>query len=192
MNLRISGKQIDIGNALREHVDGRVADGVAKYFDRPFEGHVVFSKEGSGFRADCVVHLATGLMAQAQGTDPGDIYACFDKAAERLEKQIRRYKRRLKDHHSQNSAAEQLAAANTMISAEEESSNEFETLDPVVIAETQTDVWELTVREAVIRLELAGGPALMFRNAGHGGLNMIYRRPDGNIGWVDPSDNQQS
>lgn len=79
-----------------------------------------------------------------------------------------------------------------MISAEEESSDEFETLDPVVIAETQTDVWELTVREAVMRLELAGGPALMFRNAGHGGLNMIYRRPDGNIGWVDPSDNQQS
>ena len=185
MSLRISGKQIDVGAALREHVEGRVEEGVAKYFDRPFEGHVVFSKEGSGFRADCVVHLPSGLQAQAHGQDPADIYASFDKSAEKLEKQIRRYKRRLKDHHSDKVEDAGMAAA-YVISSEDET-DEPETLDPVIIAETQTDVWELSVGEAVMRLELTGVPALMFRNAGHGELNMIYRRPDGNIGWVDPA-----
>ena len=186
MQLSITGKQIDIGNALRTHVQDRLIQSVGKYFDRPINGSVTFSRDGHEYRADCTVHLASGLHLQSQGRST-DIYASFDGAAQRMEKRLRRYKGRIRDHH--NGARDVLAASpareRVIAGYDDDTSVEPDTLNPVIVSESATQLRTLTVGEAVMQLDLAETPALVFRNSAHGEINVVYRRADGNIGWID-------
>jgi ribosomal subunit interface protein len=186
MEIQIHGKQIDVGDALRAHVRERLTHGVAKYFDGSIHAQVTFSRDGPLFRSDSSVHLASGISLQAQAKG-NDIYACFDQAADRLEKQLRRYKRRLRDHHNNNKdAVPALTVPSYVIAAEIEEEEEPAGLDPVIVAEMTTELKTLTVGEAVMHLDLSNVPVLVFRNSANSILNVVYRRDDGNIGWVDP------
>lgn len=184
MRIQVSGQQIDIGEALQTHVRSRLDAGVAKYFDDPVDGTVTFARDGNDYRADCSVHLKSGMVLHAEGRSV-DIHASFDQAVERMEKRLRRYKRRLKDHHARP-RAEALPAQAFVIAGGVEGAEEPASLEPLIIAETPAQVRTLTVGEAVMQLDLGEAPALLFRNSAHGGLNVVYRRPDGNIGWIDP------
>lgn len=189
MNISINGKQLDIGDALREHVRARLESGVKKYFARVIDAAVTISRESRGFRADCSVHLGGGMKLQSHG-QAVDPYACFDVAAERLDKRLRRYKRRLKNHHgdSDMQAAKFATGYRYVLAAEQEDNTEPVSLKPVIIAESTTNIPLVTVGEAVMRMDLADVSALMFRNIAHGEFNVVYRRSDGNIGWIDPTD----
>jgi ribosomal subunit interface protein len=187
MQLNITGKQIDIGTALRTHVETRMAQAVAKYFDRTVDGSVTFVRDGFAYRADCALHLASGMHLHAQGRS-SDIYASFDTAAEHMEKRLRRYKRRLRDHH--NGARGELpvgAARERVIARQDDDAAEPDSLTPIVVSETTLELRTLTVGEAVMQLDLAETPALVFRNSAHGEINVVYRRADGHIGWIDPA-----
>jgi len=185
MQILVSGKQLDVGEALRSHVDERLQSGVAKYFSNSLEAHVVFSREGQGYRADCSVHVGQGIQAQARA-EAADIYQVFDQAAERLEKRLRRYKRRLRDHHGgERPAADGYMAQNYVLEAEPEAEEAPEEFQPVIVAEYTTNIHRRTVGDAVMQLELGEQPVVMFHNAGNGNLNVVYRRPDGHIGWID-------
>ncbi len=188
MQVEIHGKQLDIGEALGDHVRDRLSAGVSKYFDHSVDGQVGFSKQGRTYRADCSVHIGHDIRLQNHA-EADEIYASFDKAAERFEKRLRRYKRRLVNHHNsrQKNSFETLAAQSYVLAGDEdEDEQEAGNDNPVVIAEMSMEIQTLTVSDAVMRLQLTDRPAKMFRNIAHGGLNMVYRRPDGNIGWVDP------
>ncbi|MEN8723653.1 MAG: ribosome-associated translation inhibitor RaiA [Alphaproteobacteria bacterium] len=188
MQIQVTGKHIDVGDALTNHMQDRLDTGITKYFDRSVDAHIVLSKEGPMFRADCSVHLASGISLQAQ-YEAGDVYASFDGAAERLEKRVRRYKRRLRNHHDKHKG-QPLPAADAdyfVLRGEDHAQTaEPETLDPVIIAESTKAIKTMSAGEAVMQLELHDSPALVFKNAGHGGVNVVYRREDGNIGWIDP------
>lgn len=187
MPLRVSGKNLDIGEALRSQVTERVAHAVGKYFDGGFSGHVTVEKEGTGFRTDCALHLSSGVTLQAEGM-AHDAYQSADKAAGRIESRLRRYKRRLKDRGAaQSPGAREVEIPSYVIQAPDEDQEE-ETHDfhPVVIAETKKSMKTLSVSEAVVDLDLTGAPVVVFRHAGSGRVNMVYRRSDGNIGWIDP------
>lgn len=193
MKISVQGKQLDVGDALRERIESTVEQIAAKYFSNPIDATVTLSRSGPAFRADVNVHIGKGISVTSEGAD-GNAHAAFDSAAERIDKQLRRYKRRLRDHHRGHSEAP-APAAQYVLAAETEDAPEPEALDgwkPVVVAEMETSIDVLTVGEAVMRMDLASVPALMFRNRAHGGLNMIYRRPDGNVGWVDPPSRTQS
>lgn len=192
MRIQVSGKQIDVGDALRSHVETRVADVVAKYSERPVEAVVIFSRDRHEFVADSSVHLSTGMTAQAKAR-AGEIYASFEAAVERLDKQLRRYKRRLKDHHREREFPIEAADAPSYILAsgeEHDEDAEPDTLQPIIVAEMETKVPYLSVGEAVMQMEIAGAGMLVFRNDAHGGVNVVYRRDDGNIGWIDPRNSQ--
>lgn len=193
MRIQVSGKQLDVGEALRSHVEERLGEAVGKYFDRPVEAVVVFTREGHEFVADSSVHLSTGMTAQAKGR-AAEIYASFEGAVERMEKQLRRYKRRLKDHHrSRDVPIEASGAASYVLAGggdDVDGAEEPESLQPVIVAEMETPVPRVSVGEAVMQMELAGAPLLVFRNDSHGGVNVVYRRDDGNIGWIDPRETQ--
>ena len=189
MRFQISGKQIDIGAALQTHVERELGAIAEKYAGRPTDVHVVFSKDGHEFVCETTVHLSTGLTAQATGR-ANEIYAAFDKCGERMEKQLRRYKRRLKDHHKERNQPVALTEASSYILAasDEDGESEPETLQPIIIAEIETTIPLLSVGEAVMQMELAGAPVLVFRNEKQdSGVNIVYRRDDGNIGWIDPN-----
>jgi len=188
MRYQISGKQIDIGEALQTHVKAELGEAVKKYAERPTDAQVVFSKSAHEFVCEATVHLSTGLTAAAKAHDT-EIYGAFDKCNEKMEKQLRRYKRRLKDHHKERAEpVEVLGAASYILAAEGDSdAQEPESLQPMIIAEMQTNISTLSVGEAVMHMELAGAPVLVFRKQGKEGLNVVYRREDGNIGWIDPS-----
>ena len=188
MRFQISGKQIDIGAALQSHVEQGLGNVAEKYAGRPTDAHVVFSKDGHQFVCEATVHLSTGLTAQARAQE-NEIYSAFDKCCEKMEKQLRRYKRRLKDHHRDRSQPVASTGASSYILAASEDTDESEpdTLQPIIIAEIETSIPSLTVGEAVMQMELAGAPVLVFRNEKQeSGLNIVYRREDGNIGWIDP------
>lgn len=187
MRIQVSGKHIDVGDALRSHVEDRLPDAISKYFDRPVEAAVIFSRDRHEFVADISVHLPTGLSVQAKAKAT-EVYAAFDGAIERMEKQLRRYKRRLREHRGPGAGEALAAAAQSYIIAggDHEDDQEPETLQPVIIAEMATTVPHLSVGEAVMHMELSGGQVLVFRNEAHGGVNVVYMRDDGNIGWVDP------
>ena len=187
MRIQVSGKQIDTGEALRTHVEERLVEAVGKYFDRPVEAVVIFSKDRHEFVTDASVHLSTGMTVQAKGR-ANEIYAAFESAVDRMEKQLRRYKRRLKDHHRTRELPIEAMGAPSYILARgsDEEEAEPDTLQPVIIAEMETRVPNLSVGEAVMQMELAGSPLLVFRNEKHGGVNVVYTRDDGNIGWIDP------
>jgi len=187
MRYQISGKQIDVGEALQTHVKDELGAVVGKYAERPTDANIIFSRDASEFVCEATVHLSTGLTASAKA-HAHEIYAAFEKCSDKLEKQLRRYKRRLKDHYRERSQPVELSGASSYILAGSENTEESEpeTLQPMIIAEMETKIPSLSVGEAVMQMELLGAPVLVFRNEGHSGVNVVYRRDDGNIGWVDP------
>ncbi|MEJ6396531.1 ribosome hibernation-promoting factor, HPF/YfiA family [Yoonia sp. 208BN28-4] len=187
MRYQISGKQIDIGEALQTHVREELGETVNKYSGRPTEAYVVFSKSGHEFVCEAVVHLSTGLTAQAKA-HATEIYAAFDGCCEKMDKQLRRYKRRLKDHHKERSQPVELSDAGSYILAPSDESGEAEqdTVNAMIIAETESKIPSLSVGEAVMQMELADAPVLVFTNEKSSSINVVYRREDGNIGWIDP------
>ncbi|GAA5076298.1 ribosome-associated translation inhibitor RaiA [Maritalea mobilis] len=189
MRYQISGKQIDIGDALQTHVKDSLNAVVEKYAERPTDATVIFSKSGAEFVCEATVHLSTGLTASAKGL-AHEIYAAFEKTADKMEKQLRRYKRRLKDHHRERTQPIDVMQAPTYILASSEAHDEDaepETLQPIIVAEMETKIPSLSVGEAVMQMEIAGAPLLVFRNEKHDKVNVVYRRDDGNVGWIDPS-----
>ncbi|AXI44679.1 ribosomal subunit interface protein [Sulfitobacter sp. SK012] len=188
MRYQISGKQIDIGTALQTHVKTELGEAVKKYAERPTDATVVFSKSGHEYVCEATVHLSTGLTASARAHE-NEIYAAFDGCCEKMEKQLRRYKRRLKDHHKDRAEPVELFGAASYILASESDSEgqEPDTLQPMIIAEMQTKIATLSVGEAVMQMELSGTPVVVFRKQGNEGVNVVYRREDGNIGWIDPA-----
>ena len=192
MQLSVKGKQLNVGDALRTHVSESLSRILGKYFGDAIEVGVTFSREGHLYRAVVAAHVGRGIQLQAQG-EADEPYPAFDTAAERLAKRLRRYKRRLRDHHKDTGPApESLPAQQYILAGDAEEQAAEDEIDgrPAVVAEMATEVPSLTVSEAVMRMDLAELPALMFRNSSHSGLNMIYRRPDGNIGWIDPRGNR--
>lgn len=186
MQFSVTGKQLDVGDALRTHVEESLQASVDKYFDNAIEANVVFSRVARHYRADISVHVGRGILVQSHA-EVREPYPAFDAALERLGKRLRRHKRRLRNHHK--SAKEKFLPAQQYILAgetEEPLAEESEKQWPVIIAEMATEIPTLTVGEAVMRLDLGELPALMFSNSAHRGLNVVYRRSDGNIGWIDP------
>ncbi len=187
----MNGKHIDIGESLRTYVNDKLVSGVFKYFDRPVDSQVTFSRDGHEFRADCSVHLATGITLQAH-SKATEIYASFDSAIDRLEKRLRRYKRRLKDHHSaRKEPVPMVEAPAYVIAAQKDEAEEPKDLSPAIIAEETATVRTLSVGEAVMEMELSDVPVVLFKNAKNNGINLVYRRPDGHIGWIDVADMAQ-
>ncbi len=197
MQLTVTGKQVDVGDALRSHVESALSSLLGKYFRTAIEAHVVFARERHLISADVSLHIGRGIIAKS-GAAAADHYLAFDAAAERLAKQVRRYKRRLRDYHGKaRNAAERPAMARSFVLAPIDEEEEADAgagdapqgggPSPVVIAEMSTELPHLTVGEAVMRMDLADAPVLLFRNRSHGALNLVYRRGDGNIGWIDPA-----
>jgi ribosomal subunit interface protein len=191
MKLSVKGKQIDVGDALRGHVETQLNETVGKFFADGLEATVTFSREAHLFCADITVHAAAGLTLNNKASAT-EIYPAFDAALTRLTARLRRHKSKLKQHHHDSGARDQAEAMMASSFVLHGDSHEEEVNDnPAIVAEMTTPVENLTVGEAVMRLDLGDLPALMFHNRKHGGLNMIYRRADGHIGWVDPSVAQQ-
>lgn len=194
MGLRISGKNINIGEALRTHVSERLKSVTEKYFDGSITGHVTVEPEGSGYRTDCTLHLASGVTIQADGRAQ-EVYASVDQTATRIESRMRRYKRKLKDRGAaQRDAAISEPMRYTVLSAldeTEEAPHESE-FKPAIVAESEKTLQQLSVSAAVLELDLSGLPVLAFRHATTGRVNVIYRRNDGNIGWIDPGGRETS
>jgi ribosomal subunit interface protein len=203
MQIQVSGKHVDVGDALGSRISQELEDGIGKYFDRGGENaEVVVSRDGHQFKVDCWVRLASGQTLVTHGLG-GDAHAAFSESLDKLEKRVRRYKRRLKDHHAgprglspeqQENAAREVASMTVFRDPDSVQDEEFgeagapgEAPAAMVIAESQAEIRTLTVGRAVLELDLSGYPVLMFRNAGHGGISVVYRRPDGNIGWIDPA-----
>lgn len=190
MKLSVKGKQIDVGDALRQHVEEQLSEITGKFFSQSLESIVTFSREAHLFRADITVHAGRGIVLQsnASAVEP---YPAFDQAAERMAERLRRHKNRLKKHHPDAAIVEEVQSF--VLNAEQADVAEGDSADnPLVIAEMTTPIETLTVSEAVMRLDLGDLPALMFRNRAHNGLNMIYRRPDGHIGWIDPAEGKKA
>ena len=197
MPFRVSGKNIDIGEALRGRVNARIAEALDKYFEGGgYSGHVTVGREAYGFRTECVVHLASGVTLHADAV-AADAYASADQAAEQIEKRLRRYHGRLKDRHAARrhngrtggELADDSAPSYVIAAPEQETEEQIAAFNPVIIAESTTGFRRLSVSEAVIELDMTGAPVVVFRHAGHGRVNLVYRRPDGNVGWIDPPAN---
>lgn len=189
MGVRVSGKHMDVGEAFRTRITDRLDQSVGKYYDGNFSGTVVVSKDGPRFSTDCMLHLDTGVVFQAAGA-AHDPETSFGEAAERIEKRLRRYKRRLKDHHA-GAGASQRDVAYTVMAAPAVDEDDIEEVPedyaPAIIAETSLKVGTMSVAGAVMELDRRDSPVVVFRNAGSGEVNIVYRRSDGNFGWVDPS-----
>jgi ribosomal subunit interface protein len=190
MTIRVSGKSINVGEVLRERVSDRTDEVLRKYFEGNYSGHFTIGKDKVGFRTDCALHLDSGLTLEADSTAP-DAYASADQAIELIEKRLRRYKSRLKDRSQRKAAAasQDLAALNAasyVIESPADDDQEITAYNPVVIAESTTSLKRLSVSEAVMELDFTGAPVIVFLHATNGRVNVIYRRPDGNVGWVDP------
>jgi len=193
MTIKITGKNVDLGDSLRNYALNRAEVALGKFSGRPVSGQISVEKNNDGFSAQCAIHLASGLDMQSAGNG-SDAYGCVDQALERLEKRLRRYKRRLKSHGQGVVNSGQLlesAGVDYVIDVErtaESSGDEEEGAGaPAVIAEKPARIRAMAVSDAVMQMDLADQPFLVFRNASHGGINVVYRRPDGNIGWIDPS-----
>ncbi|MDV7270607.1 ribosome-associated translation inhibitor RaiA [Thioclava sp. A2] len=187
MRYQISGKQLDVGDALQTHVKAELGETVEKYSQRPTDATVVFSKNAHEFLCEATVHLSTGLTATAKG-HATEVYAAFESCREKMDKQLRRHKRRLKDHHKERSEPVEFGAAGMYVLAadEDESGADGGGLSPIIVAEMETKVPTISVGEAVMQMELSGADLLVFRNEKHGGVNVVHRREDGNVGWIDP------
>lgn len=193
MQLTVKGRHVGVSERLREHVRARLESAISKYFNAAVDAHVVFESGKKSVEANITVHVGSGITLQGQG-EADDIFACFDMAATHVEKRLRRYKRRLRNHHrgrgrQKNSVlAQQYVIEAEADTGQSEAYDEPDGLSPVIVAEVKTEIAELTVGEAVMRMDLAELPALMFLNRSHGGMNVVFRRADGNIGWIDPKD----
>ena len=187
MPFRVSGKNIDVGEALRGRINDRITEAMGKYFDGGYSGHVTVAREGFGFRTECAIHLDSKITLHADG-QAADAYASADQAALRVERRLRRYHRRLKEHRSDRlDGRAALEAASYIIAApEQDSEAELDGFTPVIIAESTTMLKQLSVSDAVMELDMTGAPVLVFRHAAHGGINIVYRRADGHFGWIDP------
>jgi len=190
MTLRISGKSISLGEALRGRLSARTDEVLRKYFDGNYSGHITLSKDGFGFRTDCALHLDSGITLEADSNAP-DAYASADQALLMIEKRLRRYKSRLKDRsarkaHVASAALAALDATSYVLEAPAEGEDEVTGYSPVIIAEATTSLKRLSVSEAVMELDLSGAPCLVFQHGSSGRVNIIYRRADGNVGWIDP------
>ena len=196
MHLTVQGKQMDVGDALRTHVEDKLQDINRKFFNHATDATVTFSREGHGHGViNSHVHIRVGkniiVMADSEA---GDAYGAFEKTAEKVTNQLRRYKNRLRDHHQrieQTPESESLKARDYTLAMEAFANQETESAEeqpdnPLIVAEMSSDIETLSVSEAVMRMDLANQSALLFRNASHNGLNLVYRRNDGNVGWVDP------
>jgi ribosomal subunit interface protein len=194
MHIQVVNKGIDVSETLADRIRERVAEAVSKYAHRPGESLVVIEREGFGFRVDCSVHLPSGVMLQARATGE-DAYGAAETALDRLEKRLRRYKRRLVNRRNPKNSHGGDEAAHVVLqgrSFDHDADDDEDVVlnDPVVVAETSAELPVLTVGMAVLELELADAPVLVFRNAAHGSLNVVFRRPDGHIGWIDPERGQ--
>ena len=190
MTLRISGKSINVGDALRSRVSERTDEVLRKYFDGNYSGHITLSKDGFGFRTDCSLHLDSGITLEAD-SNATDAYASADQALVMIEKRLRRYKSRLKDRsarktYAANAALADIDAPSYVIEAPAEGDGEVTEYSPVIIAEATTSLRRFSVSEAVMELDLTGGACIVFQHGSSGRVNIIYRRTDGNVGWVDP------
>lgn len=203
MQVQVSGKHVDVGEALGSRISQELEDGVGKYFERGGQdAEVVVSKDGHGFKVDCWVRLASGQSLVTTGLG-GDAHSAFSDSLDKLEKRVRRYKRRLKDHHigpkglspeKTENAARDVARSIVLRNPDEVEDDTFgDAGNPnepppvgMVIAETETEIRTITVGRAVAELDMTGYPVVVFRNAAHGGVSVVYRRPDGNVGWIDP------
>lgn len=188
MQIQVKGKQVDVGDSLRGHVETTLEALVGKYFDRAIDATVVLSREAHQFRADLVVHPRRGFTVQSSGA-AADPYVAFDQARERIAKQLRRYKRRLETQKTRSAGDDDVSPARyAVLAADGESEAAADETQPMVVADLATDIPTCTVSGAVMRLDLTDQPAILFKNAAHGGINMVYRRTDGHIGWIDPAD----
>ncbi len=193
MQVQIAGKKIEVGAALQERISFGLENRVSKYFNRTGEAFVTVSKPGWAFNVDCSIHLPSGVTLQAHG-EGDDGYQAFEMALDKIEKRVRRYKNRLRDHRTVNGNGMLESASERIILPRDETDEPDGGADvdssageaPAIVAESDTKIRTMTVSMAVMQLELVESPALMFRNAAHGRLNMVYRRDDGNVGWVDP------
>jgi ribosomal subunit interface protein len=187
MTLRISGKNMDIGDALRTRAEGHFDAIVKKYFDGGYSGHLTLEPEGAGFNALCMVHLDSGAILQSSAYG-GDALSAYEIMSAAIEKRLRRYNRKLKSHrrHSNSDDSPQ-EALSYVLAPPDEHEELHEDYSPPVIAETTSSLRQMSVGEAVMELDLAQADVVVFRHAGHGGLNVVYRRADGNIGWIDPA-----
>jgi len=203
MQVQVTGRQVDVGEALGSRISQELEDGIGKYFARGAQdAEVVVAKDGYGFRVDCWVRLASGqsLVTTGQGSDA---HSAFSDSLDKLEKRVRRYKRRLKDHYigpkglspeKTENAAREVAAMTIFKDPDKAEDADFGEVDDIhqappvgmIIAETESEIRTLTVGRAVAELDMTGYPVVVFRNAAHGGLSVVYRRPDGNVSWVDP------
>ncbi|HSO42871.1 MAG: ribosome hibernation-promoting factor, HPF/YfiA family [Rhodospirillales bacterium] len=191
MDISINGKGLDIGDALRGHVGNLLTSIVSKYFPKAHDAMVTVSREAHLFRADVTVHPTRGFVVQGRGA-ADDAYAAVDAAVERIGKQLRRYKRRLNDHHGRRPAEDGMPAQQYIIAAESDEEELPAEGQPAIIAEIATEIATMSVGEAVMRMDLADAPAMIFNNRATGGLNVIYRRADGNIGWIDPANTRKA
>lgn len=207
MQIKISGRRIDVGDALKSYVEDRLENIVDKYFSRSIEATVTIGKKGPFFQVDCAIHVHQGIYLQSHA-EADDAHAAFDLAADKVEKQLRRHKRRLKDRHVAARAGQEeevaLMAQAYILKPEEETvdadnwdasvngmSADMVDSQPVIVAETRTEVPLVSVGDAVMLMDLSDQPALMFRNRRNGQLNVVYKRPDGNIGWIDPMEREE-
>jgi ribosomal subunit interface protein len=195
MTVRVSGKSISVGEALRGRVSERTEEVLRKYFDGNYSGHITLSKDGFGFRTDCALHLDSGITLEAE-SNAADAYASADQALLQIEKRLRRYKSRLKDRSERKAHAAAVAIAEMsmptldapsyIIEAPASEGEDETAYNAVIIAEATTALKRLSVSEAVMELDLTGAAVIVFQHGSSGRVNVIYRRPDGNIGWVDP------
>ena len=191
MSFRVSGKHIELGEALRERISARVLEALEKYFDGGFSGHATVGKEAFGFHTECVVHLDSGIVLRADSM-AADAYLSADQAASNLEKRLRRYHRRLKDNHGNSRGNGRtpddipMVDAPSYVIAAPQHDDETNAFNPVIIAESTTTLKQFSVSEAVTELDMTGVSVIVFRHANHGRINLVYRRADGNVGWIDP------
>ena len=191
MQITVKGKQMDVGDALRGHAEQRLTDAVAKYFDQAIEASAVLAREAHEFRADISVHVGRGILVQ--GHSQGDTaYIAFDTALEHIANRLRGHHRKANHAITDERIMPQQYVLTETDAVETPESEEAEASPPIVVAEMTTEIETLTVEEAVMRMELADQPTVMFHNSAHGGLNVVYRRADGNFGWIDPQGNSQS
>ncbi|MBK5564946.1 ribosome-associated translation inhibitor RaiA [Ensifer sp. 2YAB10] len=184
MSVRVSGKQMEIGDSFRARIGEQIEQAVTKYFDGGYSSQVTVEKSGSRFSADCKLHLDTGVVMQANG-QANDPQAAFDAASDRIEKRLRRYKRKLKDHHNGNGQSAAEVAYTVMDSVPFEDDEVPEDYAPTIVAESTKQLRTMSVASAVMALDMTDEPVLMFRSPGKDDLNIVYRRNDGNIGWID-------
>lgn len=190
MSVRVSGKHMEIGESFRTRIEDHVTGAVRKYYDGGFSSQVIVEKSGSRFKADCKIHLDTGVVLHAAG-EAQDPHPAFDAAAERVEKRLRRYKRRLKDHHANGPQTQAELAYSVVDSAGDDANDEVpDDYAPAIIAESTKQLITMSVAHAVMALDMTDERILMFRNAGNDALNVVYRRDDGNIGWIDAGGNR--